>query len=59
MTKEEFKARWEKDDNGDGITYEDIANCAVKWRLCSKPRIMQIDRVRKMVLKAAGVKEEE
>ncbi len=27
MTKEEFKRRWESDENGGGITYEDIATC--------------------------------
>jgi len=31
MTKEEFKARWEKDDEGDGLTFDDVAECAREW----------------------------
>jgi len=58
MTKEEFKRRWELDDRGDGITYEDIANCAIEWGLCAVPRIRPLDSIRKMVLEAAGVEEE-
>lgn len=29
MTKEEFKVRWESNENGGGITFNDIANCAI------------------------------
>ena len=29
MTKEQFKAEWEKDDCK--ITFDDIAKCAVEW----------------------------
>lgn len=54
MTKQEFKQRWESNDNGGGITFDDIAECAKAWGVVSTPRIMQIDRVRYMVLKAAG-----
>ena len=54
MTREEFKTRWESDDNGDGITFDDIANCAVEWGLYNKPKISPIDRVRYRVLLAAG-----
>ena len=53
MTKREFKIRWEKDENGDGITFDEIAECAKKWGLFSVPRIYQIDTVRYAVLKAA------
>jgi len=54
MTKEEFKKRWESNDNGGGITFEDIAECAVAWGLSSRPRMQQIDRIRYLVLKAAN-----
>lgn len=29
MTKAEFKRRWESDPDGGGITFDDIADCAV------------------------------
>jgi hypothetical protein len=54
MTKEEFKARWEGDDNGGAITFYDIDDCAVAWGLFSSPRTRRIDVVRYQVLKAAG-----
>ena len=59
MTREQFKARWESDDDGGGITYDDIAECAIDWGLTQTPRTKQIDKVRKMVLEAAGIKEED
>lgn len=60
MTKDEFKQRWESDDNGGGgITFDDIANCAKSWGLFSTPRIHQIDRVLYAVLKAAGTNDAE
>jgi hypothetical protein len=55
MTKKEFKLRWESDDDGGGITYEDIANCAKAWGLSSSPRIKNIDRITYLVLKEAKV----
>ena len=54
MTKEEFKKRWEGDENGGGITYDDIADCAKAWGLFSTPRVNQIDMVRYKVLKYAN-----
>ena len=54
MTKNEFKTRWESDEDGGGITFEDIAECAIEWGIARTPRTMQIDRVRYLVLKAAG-----
>jgi hypothetical protein len=54
MTPEEFKARWESDDNGGGITFDDIAGCAKAWGLYSTPRIARINAVRYAVLKKAG-----
>lgn len=55
MTREQFKARWESDDNGGGITFDDMAKCAESWGIAKRPRIMPILTVRYMVLKAAGV----
>ena len=31
MTKREFRDRWCSDDEGGGITWADIADCAGKW----------------------------
>jgi hypothetical protein len=31
MTKDEFKNRWCSNDEGGGITWEDIAECAGAW----------------------------
>jgi hypothetical protein len=53
MTKDEFKKRWESNDNGGGITYEDIANCAVEWGVSRSPRTQEIGMIRYRVLKAA------
>lgn len=55
MTKAEFKTRWESNDNGGGITFDDIAECAINWGIAKTPRIMSIDNVRYKVLKAAEV----
>ena len=54
MTKEQFKKRWKSDDNGGGITFDDIADCAVAWGVAAKPRVMPIDTIRYRVLKAAN-----
>lgn len=59
MTKEEFKRRWESDERGGGITFDDIAHCAKSWGLFLTPRIHQIDRMRYAVLKAAGTEDAE
>ena len=59
MTKEEFKTRWESNDEGGGITFEDIANCAVSWGISSHPRTEHIFDVRYRVLKAAGTNDAE
>lgn len=53
MTKAEFKTRWESSDDGGGITFDDIAKCAVEWGLIPLPKITPIDKVRYAVLKAA------
>jgi hypothetical protein len=53
MTKEEFKARWDSDDNGGGITFNDIAKCAKEWGLYDKPYIHEIYEVTNAVIIAA------
>ena len=54
MTKAEFAERWEKDDNGDGITVDEVAECAVAWGLYHSPKIEPMDQVIAAVVKAAG-----
>jgi hypothetical protein len=53
MTKQEFKKRWESNDKGGGITFDDIADCAIAWGIAQCPRIMNMMNVRYLVLKAA------
>lgn len=52
-TKEEFKRLWESGDDGGGITFDDIADCAEAWGLFAKPKCANIDDVTKAVLRAA------
>lgn len=59
MNKTEFKTRWESDDEGGGITFDDVANCAKSWGITSKPRMMPIAEIRYRVLKAANTKDAE
>jgi len=59
MTKEEFKTRWESNEDGGGINFDDIAECAKSWGLCSKPRTKDINEVRYLVLKAADTSDAE
>lgn len=59
MTKEWFKERWEGDENGGGITFEDIADCAVAWGIFTQPKTEPILLVRYLVLKAASVSDAE
>jgi len=54
MTKQEFKARWESDDDG-GITMNEVAECAKAWGVCAKPKINPMQQVLYKVLVAAGV----
>ena len=53
MTKAEFKKRWDSGDDGGGITFDDIAECAKAWGLYATPRIHPIDQVLAAVVKAA------
>lgn len=59
MTPEEFKTRWESGDDGGGITFDDIAECAIAWGIARTPRTCQIDVIRYRVLKAANTKDAE
>jgi len=54
MTREEFKKRWDKDEDGDGLTFDDIADCAKEWGLYKTPKIHDIMAVRDAVLKEAN-----
>ena len=54
-TKEDFKRLWEANDNGSGITYDDIADCAKAWGISSRPKTCSIDEIAYKVLKAANV----
>lgn len=53
MTKAQFKKRWDSNEDGGGITFDDIAQCAVDWGLIQNPRIHRIDVIANMVTKAA------
>ena len=54
MNKQEFKERWEGDDSGGGITFDDIAQCAIDWGISRRPRTCSIGSIRYLVLKEAG-----
>lgn len=54
FTKQEFKELWELDDGG-GITFSDIADCAKAWGICPNPRTMPVYSVGNKVLVAAGL----
>lgn len=53
MSKEEFKEKWESNDDGGGITFDDIASCAKEWGLFSHPKTADMLTVQYRVLKAA------
>ena len=56
MTRAEFAERWDKDEHGDGITINEIAECAVAWGLYDSPRIHPIREVSLAVVKESGAK---
>ncbi len=55
-TKEKFRELWDANDEGSGITWDDIADCAVAWGLYTQPKIHPLFEVRRAVLKAAQCK---
>lgn len=57
MRKEEFREKWDGSDDGGGITWDDIADCAKEWGLFSTPRIHPLYVVGNAVTKAAGCKD--
>jgi len=59
MTKKQFKKRWESNENGGGITFDDVADCAKAWGLFSSPRTKEMGRVVYAVLRAAKVADAE
>jgi hypothetical protein len=56
MTKAEFAERWDSGDDGDGVTVDDVADCAKAWGLFATPRIHHIGTVLAAVVKASGAK---
>lgn len=54
MTKDEFKKRWDSGSDGGGITWDDIAECAIEWGLFSRPRIHPLNVIGNAVTAAAG-----
>ena len=59
MTPQQFKERWDSSDDGNGITFADIAECAASWGVTNCQNILPTDAVRYLVLKAAGVSDAE
>lgn len=59
MTPAEFKARWEGDSSGGGITWLDIADCAVAWGLDAHPKSLLMTAVVYKVLCHADVVDKE
>lgn len=58
-SKEKFKELWEANEHGSGITYDDIADCAVAWGISSHPRTRPIREITYQVLKAAQTNDAE
>lgn len=56
MTKEEFKEKWESDENGGGITFDDVAECAIAWGVSSRPKTENMLKLLDRVLIAANCK---
>jgi hypothetical protein len=54
VNRQDFKTRWESDENGGGITFDDVAACYVAWGIGSAPRTKPIGKVMFSVLKAAA-----
>lgn len=57
MTKEQFKKRWESNDSGGGITFDDVADCAKDWGICENPMTGDMVSVLAKVLEACGIKD--
>ena len=59
MTRDEFKKRWESNESGGGITFNDIADAAIAWGILRSPKAIPIFKVRYLVLKEAGTNDAE
>lgn len=59
MNKEEFKKRWESNENGGGITNEEVAECYIKWGLGSSPYTKTINYVIWKVCESANTNDKE
>ena len=59
MTKKQFKKRWESNENGGGINFDEVAECAKAWDIAATPKIRPIDEILYKVLLAAGMKDAE
>lgn len=59
MTKEEFRKRWESDEDGGGLTFDDAASCAVEWGITSQPKTQPMQSVLYRVLVSANVSDAE
>lgn len=53
FSKEKFKTKWNSEDGG-GITFDDIADCAKDWGLFRTPKTAPMLKVANSVLVAAG-----
>lgn len=53
LSKEEFKKKWET-ENGGGITFDDIANCAIAWDITRSPYTYPMFELSNRVLISAG-----
>lgn len=56
LTKTKFKTRWESGPSGGGITFDEVADCAIAWGISSRPKTQAMGLVLYKVLLAAGVK---
>lgn len=59
LSRQQFKQKWESSDDGGGITFNDIAECAVNWGLCLKPKTQNMNFIRYIVLKEANTNDAE
>lgn len=55
MSRTEFKNRWESNERGGGITFDDVADCYAAWGLGDRPRTMSMSLVLSRVLADAGI----
>lgn len=59
MTREQFKELWESNNEGGGITFNDIADCAISWGVSSCPYTQEMRVVQYQVLVEAKTNDAE